>query len=476
MKVVFAASEGAPFIKTGGLGDVIGSLPHALKKEGVETAVILPFYQDIPLKYKEKLQTVKEISVPLGWRNQYCGLKYLEYKGVPFYFLDNEYYFKRDGIYGFYDEAERFAFFSRALLEMIPFLGFKPDIIHCHDWHTGLVSVFLRAFYQERESYRNLKTVFTIHNLRYQGVFSEFILEDILGLERDGYAEGLQFHDSVNYLKGGIFFADTVTTVSPSYAEEIKDPCYGEGLDDILREKSDKLWGITNGIDYEDYNPLSDQALFRNYRTSLPSKMENKKGLQQELQLPVQEKPPLLAIVSRLVEQKGLSLLFDILDELLELDLQLVILGNGEREYEDRFREMKDRYAEKTSVMFSFNEALARRIYAGSDIFLMPSKFEPCGLSQMIAMRYGSIPIVRETGGLKDTVIPYDPATGHGNGFRFKNYNSRDFLAAIKGALEIYQQKDYWSKLVKNALKSDFSWRKSAGVYVDLFNKVMQRE
>lgn len=476
MKVVFAAAEGAPFVKTGGLGDVVGSLPQALKKEGIETAVVLPLYHDIPLKYKELMHTVKEISVPLGWRNQYCGIKKMDYQGVTFYFLDNEYYFKRDGIYGFYDEAERFAFFSRALLEIIPFLDFHPDILHCHDWHTGLVSVFLKAFYKDKFLYAGLKTVFTIHNLKYQGVFSDSVLGDILGLKREDYAGELDFYGSVNYLKGGLAFSDQITTVSPSYAEEIKGPYYGEGLDNILKAKAARLVGIANGIDYEDYNPLSDIALFKNFRQSLKSKNENKKRLQQELNLPRQENTPLLAVVSRLVEQKGFSLLFHILDELLGLEIQLVVLGTGESEYEEKFRQMTKQYPDKTAALFYFDETLARRIYAGSDIFLMPSKFEPCGLSQLIAMRYGSIPVVRATGGLKDTVIPYNPATGKGNGFLFTNFNAHEFLNAIKEALYTYQEKDHWPRIVDNALKNDSSWRKSAKEYVMLYNQVLLSE
>ncbi|MBZ4654617.1 MAG: hypothetical protein JG781_1974 [Peptococcaceae bacterium] len=474
MKVLFVAAEGVPFVKTGGLGDVIGSLPQALQEKGLEVGVMMPLYGDISSYYKEAMTLVSEFTVPLAWRSQYCGLKSLSREGISYYFVDNEYYFKRDGIYGFYDEAERYAFFCRAVLESLPHLGFKPQILHCHDWHTGVLSLFLRAFYKDHPFYRDLRTVFTIHNLHYQGIFPREILGDILGLGEEYLKDDrLEFYHNINFMKAGIVFSDVITTVSRTYAEEIKTPLGGENLDALLRKRERRLFGILNGIDTKKYNPLTDPALFVPYRCSLTKKVQNKLKLQELLGLPVKGEVPLLALVSRLVAQKGLDLLVQIMEELLARDLQMVILGRGEETYENFFLQMAQRYSRQLAARIMFDETLARRIYAGSDIFLMPSLSEPCGLGQLLALRYGSIPVVRETGGLKDTVTAYNEYTGTGNGFTFTHFNARDFLYTIDRALNFYGQKDVWSRLVNNACKGNFSWQRSAREYLDLYRKLL---
>lgn len=469
MGIVFAAAEGFPFIKTGGLGDVIGSLPKALQEEFSDVCVVLPLYEDIPHEFKSSMELIAEISVPLAWRNQYCGLKLLTFQGVKFYFIDNEYYFKRQGIYGFSDDGERYAFFSKAVLECLPFLHKSTEIIHCHDWHTAMVSVFLDAFYRTKPYYQHIRTILTIHNLAYQGVFSSYFLKDILGLEDEYYSqEKLEFHNGINFMKGGIIFSDLVTTVSKSYAKEILQPYYGEGLDILLNDQKKKLKGIVNGIDFSSYNPLTDQFIFTNYDT-WEAKQANKAMLQESFGLEINQEIPMVGIVSRLVEQKGLDLICHINDELLQENLQLVILGTGEEKYESFFRELAQRYPKKQVTITQYNEVLARKIYSGTDMFLMPSLFEPCGLSQLIALRYGSIPIVRKTGGLKDTVQPYCPINKRGNGFSFTNYNAHELLFTIKNALQLYRQKEQWANLVQNAMACDYSWSKSAKEYADLY-------
>lgn len=474
MRILFVATEAVPFCKTGGLGDVIGSLPLALQAEKHNVAVILPLYQDIPLHFREAMEQVAEVTVPLGWRKQHCGIKRLLTKGVTFYFVENEYYFARTGLYGHFDDAERFAFFSRAVLQALPLLEFKPDLLHCHDWQTGVVSLFLHAFYQQDPYYQGLKTVYTIHNLKYQGIFSEFILGDILGLGREYFTvERLEFFGQVNFMKTGIVFSDAVTTVSRSYAEEIKDPYYGEGLDSLLQEKAGKLQGIVNGLDYVDYNPLTDRALAVNYRSSLEKKRLNKVQLQETLGLTVEPQTPLLALVTRLVQQKGLDLIAYILEELMQQEVQLVVLGTGEARYQELFQQLAVRYPQKLSVTIGFDESLARQIYAASDIYLMPSQFEPCGISQLIALRYGSVPVVRETGGLKDTIIPYNEYTWEGNGFGFQNYNAHELLDTVYRALKYYHQPEQWAQIVQNALLSDFSWLHSAQEYTDLYTSLV---
>lgn len=473
VRVLLIASEAVPFAKSGGLGEVAGSLPQALSDAGADIRVVLPKYGDIPEEYKTQMNHLGSVTVPLGWRRQYCGINRLEHKGIIFYFLDNEYYFKRSGYYGYYDEAERFAFFCRGVLQSLGEIQFRPDILHCHDWQSSLIPVFLRAFYEDVPGYKDIKTVLTIHNLKYQGIFPHGVLSDVLDLsERYFTGDKMEFYGQVNYLKSGIVFSDMITTVSPGYAAEIKYPFFGEYLDGLIRQHQDRLYGILNGIDYQEYNPAIDPSVYVNYGEYGKDKRANKLKLQEEMGLPVNKDTPLLAIVSRLTFQKGLDLLLHILDELMSLDVQLVILGAGEEKYERIFSERTSRYRKKFRLNLEFNETLARRIYAASDVFLMPSLFEPCGLGQMIALRYGSIPIVRETGGLRDTVIPFNEFTGEGNGFCFSNYNADDFLYTIKRALDFYKQKEIWAHIVKNAQMSDYSWGRSAREYLGLFERL----
>ena len=472
LKVLFVASEAVPFAKTGGLADVAGSLPKALRAQGIDVRVVLPKYGAVPEKYQENMRFLFETTVDVSWRRQYCGVLETEQDGVPVYFIDNEYYFKRDGFYGYEDDAERFAFFSRAVLDMLPEIGFEPDVIHCNDWHTGLVGVFLKLFYQDDARYAKIKNVFTIHNLKYQGVFSKQIVPDVLGLEWKYFNNGdLEFFDAVNYMKGGIVYADVVTTVSRTYAKEVQYPYFGEKLDALLRSRADMLHGILNGIDYDEYNPKTDAHIFARYDAEQPlGKVENKVELQKQLGLPVRRDVPLLAIVSRLVAAKGIDLISHIIDELLtDEDVQLVVLGTGDRHYEDLFKSLAWRYPTKVSANILFHNELAHRIYAASDLFLMPSQYEPCGIGQLIALRYGSIPVVRETGGLKDTIEPYNKYARTGNGFTFANYNAHELLFAIKRALGLYSDTSQWDSLVKNAMTSDYSWRHSAELYKALY-------
>ena len=469
MKILFVSSEAVPFVKTGGLGEVVGSLSKALRKNGLDVRIILPKYVSIPAEYKKNTILKKKLTVPVGWRQQYCGVEKVKYK--PVYLLDNEYYFKRDNLYGYYDEAERYAFFCRAVLEALPHLGFDPDIIHCHDWHTGVISVFLKAHYQYNEYYKKIRTVFTIHNLKYQGIFPREVLYDLLGLGDEYFnIDALEFYGNVNFMKGGIVFSDVITTVSPSYAEEIQTPYFGEGLDGILRVHKKKLHGILNGIDYKEYNPASDKHIWVKYDSnSIQKKAQNKLKLQQELNLLQSEDTPLIAVVSRLVEQKGIDLIQCVFNEIMDMDVQMVILGTGEARYEEFFRWMAQRYPEKLSINILFDNALAHKIYAAADLLLMPSRFEPCGISQMVALRYGCLPIVRETGGLKDTIIPYNEYTGEGNGFSFRNYNAHDMLYTIRRAVGFFSKKEVWFKIVKNAMATDCSWDKPALEYMKLY-------
>lgn len=473
MKILFVATEASPFFKTGGLGDVIGSLPKALQKEGLDVRVIMPKYSNIPLSYREKMVQKAEITVPVGWRKQFCGLEELAEGDIPFYFINNDYYFAREGIYGFYDDGERFAFFCRAVLEALPYLEFQPDIIHCHDWQTGMVSTFLKAHYQQDDFYQDIKTIFTIHNLRYQGLFPKDVLGELLNLGEEYFnMEGLEFYGQVNYLKGGLVFSDLVTTVSPTYALEIQTPQFGENLDGLLSKKADSLKGIVNGID-DNYNPQTDPELFINYKVSTVKKQKNKEKLQENLGLPVNGKLPMVALVSRLVEQKGLELIREKINEILAMELQLVVLGTGEGKYEEMFKEAADRHPEKLSVNLFFNDSLARKIYSASDIFLMPSLFEPCGIAQLIAMRYGCIPLVRETGGLKDTVHNFENLTGEGSGFTFVDYQADDLLNALNRAIVLYRDKSLWLKISKNISKKDLSWRKPAKEYLALYDELL---
>lgn len=471
-KVLFAAAESAPFAKTGGLADVTGSLPKALQKEGLDVRVIMPLYSDIAESFRSRMEPVTTLTVAVGWRSQYCGVRTLVHEGITFYFLDNEYYFKRPGLYGYYDDAERFAYFSRAVLEALPVIDFQPDILHCHDWHAAMIPVLLAAQYRQRPYYQGMKTVFTVHNLHYQGIFPPEVLGDLFSLGDEYFTpDTLEFQGAVNFLKGGLVYADRLTTVSRSYGEEIQTAFYGEGLDGLLRKRSHELTGIVNGVDYDTYNPQTDPALFVPYTwRSAGKKRQNKTRLQELLGLRVDENIPLLAIVSRLVKPKGMDLITRVLGEILSLDVQLVVLGTGEEQYEGFFRVAAYRHPGQVSTNIFFDETLARRLYAASDIFLMPSLFEPCGIGQLIAMRYGSLPLVRETGGLKDTVFSYSEASGEGNGFSFADYNAHDMLYTIERAVSLHRDQSLWQDLVKKSMRQDYSWRSSAQQYIAVYD------
>ena len=477
--VLMIAAEAVPFIKSGGLADVVGSLPKALVAGGADVRVLLPKYADIPERLFAGATPVAEFFVQVGWRRQYCGVSALVHDGITYYFLDNEYYFKRPGLYGYEDDGERFAYFCQAALEALPRLGWKPDVLHCHDWHTALVPVFLRAHYDWNEYYADMRSVYTIHNLKYQGVFGYGVLRDLLNLgDEHFHANGLEFYGNVNYMKGALNYSDFLTTVSPTYAAEIQTPYYGEGLDGTLRHRRDALLGIVNGIDYDELDPSRDPHLPAHY--SLPAtqdggKAANKAALQRELGLPERADAPVLSLVTRLVEQKGIDLIAHVLEELLSEDVQLVVLGAGEGRYEKLFRDAAYHHPERMSTNLKFDEGLARRIYAGSDLFLMPSKFEPCGIGQMIAIRYGTAPIVRETGGLADTVRPYNEYTGEGHGFSFSHYNAHEMLGTIRFALRTFRDEAHWKRIAANMAAQDFSWTASAAQYLDLYERLTTR-
>ncbi|ABR49096.1 glycogen/starch synthase, ADP-glucose type [Alkaliphilus metalliredigens QYMF] len=474
MRVMFAASEATPFSKSGGLGDVIGSLPFYLKKLGVDVSVILPKYQEIPQDLKMKMKWIKSMTVPVGWRNQFCGIEILSYKDIHFYFVDNQYYFNREGFYGHNDDGERFAFFSRSVLEILPHIDCKPDIIHCHDWQTAMISYLLKTQYQHHGFYKNIKTVFTIHNLKYQGVFPQEVLGDLFNGSQQHFNEGgVEYHGNVNYMKGGLNFSDYITTVSPTYAQEIQDPFFGEGLEGVLSRKKKQLQGVTNGIDDSVYNPQTDIHLFKNFSSeNLRNKKDNKLGLQERLNLAVDAKIPMIGMVTRLVEQKGLDLVANQLEKLMEEEIQLVVLGTGDHQYEEIFRQAAIKYPERISTNLFFDEVLAQQIYGGSDFFLMPSLFEPCGLGQLIALRYGTVPIVRETGGLKDTIQYYDEVSKEGNGFTFTNYNAHDMFNTIKEAIRLYPDKRKFNKVVRNAMNTKVGWEESAKTYLKLYRSL----
>jgi starch synthase len=473
--VLFIATEAFPFIKTGGLGDVIGSLPQELRRQGVDARVILPKSSAIPIDFQQAMTLLKSLDIELGWRRQYCGIQTLTHEGVPFYFIDNEYYFNRPGLYGFADDAERFTFFCRAVLEALPHLAFTPHILHCHDWPTAILPVLLKASYASLAGYSQLKTVLTIHNLAYQGLFDPSILPDLLELDAAGYftSERLEFYGAVNYLKGGIVFADALTTVSPTYAWEITTPEGGQGLDGVLSQRRNDLTGIVNGIDYEVYNPGSDKLINTAYTwRSLKRKRQHKTILQELLGLPVNPAIPLIGMVSRLVPAKGLDLLLEAFAAMMALNAQWIIMGTGEDHYESMLRIAAQQYPDRISVKTYFDEAVAHRIYAGSDLYLQPSLSEPCGTSQLVAMRYGSVPLVRATGGLKDTVIPYHASTEAGNGFAFDKANAQKFLATLQQALALYHDEAVWSKIVKNAMQSNHRWRHSADEYLAVYHRL----
>lgn len=475
MHVLFAASECVPFIKTGGLGDVVGALPKALKDENVQVSVILPKYQDMPSEFSDKLTFLRHIDVPVGWRRQYCGIHYFDEEGIRYFFLDNEYYFKRHGCYGYYDDGERFAFFSRAVLEALAYLDEKPDVIHCHDWQTGPICALLKSgHYKDNPFYQNIRTVFTIHNLKYQGIYPEHVLKELLDLDYGFFTmDGLEFYGCVSYMKAGLAYADSLTTVSKTYAEEIQMPYYGENLDGFLRSRGGNLHGIVNGIDRERYNPAADSLLFAPYDRA-EGKSVNKTELQKQLNLRIDNRTPLVAMITRLAEQKGIDLVLRIFHELMNSNIQFVLLGTGEQDYESAFRSLEGQYPDSVSINTYFDDGLARKIYAASDLFLMPSKFEPCGIGQLLALRYGSLPIVRETGGLKDTVIPYNELNDKGYGFSFTNYNAHDMLYTINRALGFYKSDPKkWNELVKRALNLDFGWQTSAREYKNLYESLV---
>lgn len=471
MKVLYAASEALPFAASGGLADVAGSLPVALRRRKTACRVVMPLYGSVSDELRSEMKFVTSIMVPVSWRRQYCGIFEANVNGVIYYLLDNEYYFKRSSLYGHYDDGERFAFFSRAVLEFLPYVDFKPDIIHCNDWQTALVPVYYTTMYGSREGYTDIKTVFTIHNIQYQGIYGKEILGDVFGLGEENYRY-VQFGDDINLMKGAIECANRVTTVSHTYAEEILDPWFSHGLHPILKERSFKLSGILNGIDTDNYNPATDKDIFFNYSVDKPAdKAKNKTALQELFGLPVKPNTPIVAMISRLVAHKGLDLVKKVIWDLLgSTDMQFIVLGAGDWEYEAFFKSLAAAFPDKVGIRFGFVPDLARKIYAGSDIFLMPSKSEPCGLSQMVALRYGTVPVVRETGGLKDTVS--DSGDGEGNGFTFKSYDAYDMLDAIRRALGAYSDRVYWAKLVERAMKCDNSWGKSAREYISLYKSI----
>ncbi|MCD9021383.1 glycogen synthase GlgA [Cohnella silvisoli] len=474
MRVLFAASEAMPLVKTGGLADVVGALPKALAKRGVDVTVVLPKYGEIPSAITDRAVTAAVMEVQLGWRRQYCGVQEVTVDGVRFLLIDNEFYFKRGYLYGYGDEAERFAFFSFAVLEMLDKLDLMPDIIHCHDWQTGLIPFLLRTRYANRPGYREIRTVFTIHNLQYQGVYSRELLQDLLATGDDSFTEdSLEFYGAGSCMKAGLRFADKLSTVSNTYAHEIQTEAYGEKLDGVIRQRANDLWGIINGIDTEVYDPMNDPHLVVPYRNSQAKKRQNKTALQQELGLPIDEKVPMIGIVSRLTAQKGFDLIGEALPALMKESLQLVILGSGDPGIEAMLRETLLRNRDKMALWFGFNEGLARRVYAASDMYLMPSRFEPCGLSQLIALRYRSVPIVRETGGLRDTVESYNEYTGEGNGFTFGPATVHDLLFTLKRALSFYGREEHWDKIVANGAKKDYGWESSARLYYKLYRELV---
>jgi starch synthase len=475
--VLFIATEAFPFIKTGGMGDVIGSLARELRRQGVDARVILPKFSVIPAAWQQAmtLQPNLDLTIELGWRKQPCRLWSLEHDGVIFYFVDNDYYFNRQELYGWPDDAERFAYFCRAVLEALPHLAFTPHILHCHDWHTAILPLLLKARYAGLDGYSGLKAVLTIHNIEYQGCFDRSVLADLLELDTDRYftSDLLEFHGTVSYLKAGIVFADALTTVSPTYAREITTPEGGRGLDGILRKRQADLAGIVNGIDYEVYNPGSDKLINTTYTwRSLKRKRQNKTIIQEFLGLPVNPAIPLIGMVSRLVPAKGLDILLEAFADMMAMNVQWAIMGTGEDQYESMLRIAAQQYPDRISVKTYFDEAVAHQIYAGSDLYLQPSLSEPCGTSQLVAMRYGSMPLVRATGGLKDTVIPYNDYPKKGNGFSFEKANAQEFLATLQQALAFYHDEAAWSKIVKNAMQSDHSWRHSVDGYLAVYHRL----
>lgn len=470
--ILFTAFEAAPFVKTGGLGDVAGSLPYYIASDNFDIRMILPKLSAIPEEYSSKMEFLCDFNVQLGWRNQYCGLFKLVRNGLTIYFLDSEYYFKRPKVYGEFDDGERVAFFSKAVLEAIPHLeGFEPDIIHANDWHTALVPVFLRELYMRKKIYKKIRTVFTIHNLKFQGNYDPFMIGDVLGLHKTPAAGQLLSNGRLNYLKGACMYSDIVTTVSPSYAREICTDYYGEGLNWLFAQRADSLVGILNGIDYKAFDPASDPAIAAGYSAENPAgKAKCKAALQKELGLPVKAKTPLFCLVSRLTEQKGMDLVNYILPEMARRDMQFAVLGVGDYKYEEALSYYAKACPDKIAACLKFNEDLSHRFFAGGDVLLMPSRFEPCGLSQMMAMRYGTLPLVRETGGLRDSVVPYNRFTSEGTGFSFANFNAHELLGTIDLAIDVFKNnKSNWQTMQNAAMNADFSWTASAKKYQRMY-------
>ena len=476
--VLFVSSEAVPFIKTGGLADVAGSLPKYFDKEHYDVRVMLPKYLCIPEKWRSQMKYVTHFYMDLAWRSQYVGVLEMEYAGVHYYFIDNEFYFAGPKPYGYiHEDIEKFAFFSKAALSAMPLLGFKPDIVHCHDWQTGLVPVYMKERFHDGEFFHDMKSIMTIHNLKFQGIWDLKKVKDITGLPPYFFtSDKLEAYGDANYLKGGIVYADAVTTVSDSYAEEIKTPFYGEHLDGLMRARSNCLTGIVNGIDYEEFNPATDTRIVSNYnqKTFRKEKPKNKKALQQELGLEVNDKKFMIGIVSRLTDQKGLDLIAYMMDQICTEDVQLVILGTGESQYENMFRHFAWKYPDRVSANIYYSEDMSHKIYASCDAFLMPSLFAPCGLSQLMSLRYGTVPIVRETGGLKDTVEPYNEYESTGTGFSFANYNAHEMMNTINYAKHVfYNNKREWNKIVDRGMLKDFSWTSSAKKYQKLYDNLL---
>ncbi len=472
--ILFIASECVPFIKTGGLADVVGSLPKYINKDEFDVRVMLPKYVCIPDKWKSQMQYVTHFYIDLAWRSQYVGIMSMVWEGITFYFIDNEYYFGGDRPYGeTYTDIEKYAFFDKAALSALPSIGFRPDIIHCHDWQTGLIPVMLHDSFQENGFYRGIKTIMTIHNLKFQGVWDKQRIKDITGLS-DYYftADKLEAYGDANYLKGGLVYADKISTVSNTYAQEIKTAFYGEGLDGLMNARSNDLWGIVNGIDYEEYDPATDPFLVANYNAInfRKEKIKNKRALQQELGLAQNDKAFMLGICSRLTDQKGLDLVDYVIEEICAEDTQFVILGTGDPKYENLFRHFEWKYKDRVSANIYYNNERSHKLYAACDAFLMPSLFEPCGLSQLMSLRYGTVPIVRETGGLKDTVEPYNQYESSGTGFSFANYNAHEMLDTIRYAKDVfYNHRREWNKIIDRGMARDFSWTNSAKQYENLY-------
>ncbi len=473
MNVLFVSSEASPFAKSGGLGDVIGALPKELHKKGINAKVVIPLYKETKDKFMKKLKLLNVITVSLSWRNQYCGILKTEYGGVEYYFIDNEYYFYRDGYYGHFDDAERFAFFSKAALDILPHIDFKPDIIHCNDWQSAMSIVYLKTLYRTNLFYRDIKSVFTIHNIEYQGKFNPYIRGDVLGL-KDEHESILMYDQCINFMKGAIQVCDKLTTVSPSYANELKTPFFACGLQNIIKQNEYKLKGILNGIDTDVFNPARDKYIKHHYSAKhLEGKQKDKSELQKKLDLKVDANIPIISMVVRLVSHKGIDLVKEVFEEILNKDVQVIIQGTGDKEYEEYFKYTAEQQNEKLAFCSYFSAELANQIYAGSDLFLMPSKSEPCGLSQMIAATYGTIPIVRETGGLYDSIEPFNILTNKGNGITFKTFDAYDMLDAIERGIEVFHEPKKWRILVRNAMQSDFSWRYRILEYINLYTEML---